>query len=221
MYFLYPTAMGLAAIVLALQVNELFPGERRPPPLWMDAQKIRTFIKTFPNSKEKTRTAEHFIPAQIHSKVSRDPKGWRDFKWEMTKEETGKLGAKPFRDKEGTRRFGLPEVELLPGKRFWVDLGFYSHINLAHILINMEMDGTCATKEYEQFLLELRNRYGTEKESKNLDYPNAWFLSHVWVMGTTKIALNHSCNRPGALSNKSFLLSLRYERRRTMEIWNP
>ena len=149
-----------------------------------------------------------------------EPKGWRDFKWGITIEKARQLGAKPFKDREGTGRFGLPDVELLPGKRFWVDLGFFSHIRLASLLVHMDMLGVCEKDAYKTLLQNLREKHGKEKESKNLDYPNAWFLSHTWVFGATRIELNHSCSKP-ASSNSSFLTNIQYERRRHIEFWNP
>ena len=154
------------------------------------------------------------------NKNSQDPYGWRNFKWGMTKEQAQQLGAKPFRDNRGAKRFGLADIGLFPeiryqGKRFWVDLGFYSHIGLASILIQKKAQKICAKDEYENLLKGLREEYGREKEAKDLEYPNARFLSHVWIVGFTKVALNHSCNKPSnsVFSNQSFLLSIRFESR--------
>ncbi|MEC7640935.1 MAG: hypothetical protein VYC17_02155 [Nitrospinota bacterium] len=100
--------------------------------------------------------------------VSHETKGWRQFKWGMTPEQVRQLGAETFRDSQGTKRFGLPEVDFLPGKHFWVDLGFYSHIQLAFIMISME-SLVCAENEYVALLNDLREKHGKEREAKNLD----------------------------------------------------
>ena len=149
-----------------------------------------------------------------------DPAGWRDFQWGMTKEQAQRLGAQSFQDGEDTQRFGLPEVELLPGKIFWVDLEFYSHIKLATILVHLKTQGACEQGAYETLLADLRKKYGAEKESKNLDYPNAWFLSHIWIVETTKITLKQGCNKPGSPTSSMPSTRLRYEKRMTTELWN-
>lgn len=160
------------------------------------------------------------LSQKIEVSSTSDPAGWRDFQWGMTKEQAQRLGAQSFQDREGTERFGLPEVELLPGKNFWVDLGFYSHIKLASILINLEVEGACGRDEYETLLHDLRKKYGPEKESKNLDYPNTWFLSHIWIVETTKISLKQGCNKSGRLTSSIPSTRLRYEKRTTTELWN-
>lgn len=164
--------------------------------------------------------AETLPPQKTEVARAGDPAGWRDFQWGMTQEQAQQLGAQPFQDSEGTKRFGLPQVELLPGKVFWVDLEFYSHINLATILIHMETQGACGRDAYETLLDNLRNKYGAEKESKNLDYPNAWFLSHTWIVKTTKITLKQGCSKPGSPTSSMPSTRLRYEKRMTSELWN-
>jgi len=66
-----------------------------------------------------------------------DPKGWREFQWRMTKAQAMKLGAQPFEDGEGVKRFGLSSVELLSGKTFWVDLKFFSHMGLNSVQVTL------------------------------------------------------------------------------------
>jgi hypothetical protein len=154
---------------------------------------------------------------------SPDPKGWRDFQWDMTKQQTETLGAESYLDHQGEEHFGLTDVEILTGKkRFFVDLQFFSHIGLSAILAKMKSHSICAKDEYETLLRDMRKKYGDEKETKNLDYPNAFFLSHVWVVRTTKITLHHSCNKPRSpsSSNKSFLTSIHYEKRLFIELWD-
>ncbi len=166
-------------------------------------------------------TAEKQPSAPAH--VLSDPKGWRGFQWDMTKPQAEVLGAKIISDSQGEERFGLEDVEVLPGKnRFGVDLQFFSHIGLTSILVKMQPHKICARDEYEIILNDLRVKYGDEKETKNLDYPNAFFMSHVWVAGATKITLHHSCSKPGSpsSSNKSFLTSIHYEKRLFFELWN-
>jgi len=159
--------------------------------------------------------------APPHKKVTvSDPAGWRDFKWGTTKEQTQQLGALSFLDGEGTERFGLPQVELLPGKTFWVDLEFFSHINLATILIHLETRGVCGQDAYEILLEDLRKKYGPEKESKTLDYPNAFFLSHTWIVRTTKITLKQGCKKPGSPNTSMPTTRLRFEKRMTIELWD-
>ena len=157
---------------------------------------------------------------KIETASASDPAGWRDFHWGMTKEQTQQLGAQSFQDGEGTERFGLPKMELLPGKIFWLDLGFYTHIKLASILIHLKTQGACGQDTYESLLHDLRIKYGPEKESKNLDYPNTWFSSHIWIVETTKITLKQGCNKPGGSTSSIPSTRLRYEKRMTSELWN-
>ena len=155
-------------------------------------------------------------PAQIL-----DPKGWRNFQWDMTKQQAGTLGAKIFLDNQGEEQFGLADVEILPGKNhFRVDLQFFSHIGLSAVLVKMQPHKICATDEYETLLHDLRKKYGDEKETKKLDYPNAFFLSHIWIVRTSKITLHHSCNKRSSSSKKSFLTSIHYEKRLFIELWD-
>ncbi len=163
------------------------------------------------------------VPSVLPAQVSPDPKGWRDFRWDMTKQKAEELGAKTFLDGQGGQHFGLVDFELLPGKkRFSVDLQFFSHIGLSSLLVKMKSNTMCAKDEYETLLRDLREKYGKEKETKNLDYPNAFFLSHIWVVRTTKITLHHSCNksRHPSSSNNSFLTSIHYEKRLFIELWD-
>ena len=192
----YPLIVGLTALCLTVQAARVSLAE--PSEL----------------SSEKA--------VQTKSRRSLDPEGWRDFKWGMTKEEVGRFGAIPFRDSQGTERFGLPDIELLPGKHFWVDLDIFSHIQLAEIIIYMKPHRVCAGDEYQTLLRDLREKYGEEKESNNPDFPNAWFLSHVWIVHTTRIELNHACSKPGRppSSDQAFRVSIRYEKRRFIELWN-
>lgn len=150
-----------------------------------------------------------------------DPKGWRDFQWDMTKQRAGTLGAKIYLDNQGGEQFGLADVEILPGKNhFGVELQFFSHIGLSAVLVKMQPHKICAKDEYETLLRDLRKKYGDEKETKNLDYPNAYFLSHIWVVKTSKITLHHSCNKRPSSSKKSFLTSIHYEKRLFIELWD-
>ena len=160
------------------------------------------------------------LSQKIEVSSASDPAGWRNFQWGMTKEQAQRLGAQTFQDREGVERFGLPEVKLLPGKNFWVDLEFYSHIKLASILIHLKTQGACGLDAYEALLQDLRKKYGPERESKNLDYPNAWFLSHAWIVETTKITLKQGCNKPGSPTSSMPSTRLRYEKRMTIELWN-
>lgn len=163
-----------------------------------------------PIGKQPTLSAQHL-----------DPKGWRGFQWDMTKQRAGALGARVFLDNRGEEKFGLADVEILPGKNhFRVELQFFSHIGLSAILVKMQPHKVCAKDEYETFLRDLRKKYGDEKETKNLDYPNAYFLSHVWVVRTSKITLHHSCNKRPSSSQKSFLTSIHYEKRLFIELWD-
>lgn len=167
----------------------------------------------------ENKNSEYLLIWKVIKNIN-DPSGWRNFKWGMSEKQTIKLGAKPFRDNRGKKRFGLANIELFPeirfeGNQFWVDLGFYSHIGLASILIKKKAHRFCLKKEYEIILKNLREEYGAEKEEKDLEYPNVRFLSHIWVIGFTKIQLNHSCAKRNNLasSSKSFLLSILFERR--------
>jgi len=160
---------------------------------------------------------------QAPARISPDPHGWRDFQWDMTKQQAQELGAETFLDSHGQEHFGFKDVEILTGKnRFRVDLQFFSHIGLSAVLVKMKKHSVCAREEYETLLRDLREKYGDEKETKKLDYPNVFFLSHSWIVRTTKITLHHSCNkRPSSSSsNKSFLTSVHYEKRLFVEFWD-
>ena len=60
--------------------------------------------------------AQSLFGKDLMSYASRDPHGWQNFKWGMSKEDTVKFGAKVFKDESGIKRFGLPKLEFLPGK---------------------------------------------------------------------------------------------------------
>ena len=76
--------------------------------------------------------------------ASRDSHGWQNFKWGMSKEATVKLGARLFKDENGINRFGLPKLELLSGKSFWMDLKFYfTDTQLVYIEFNRLTTDTC------------------------------------------------------------------------------
>jgi len=149
-----------------------------------------------------------------------DPKGWREFQWRMTKAQAVKLGAQPFEDGQGIKRFGLPRVELLSGKTFWVDLKFFSHMGLNSVRVTLAPHEKCAREVYETFLNDFRERYRKEKESRNLDYPNARYFSHDWIVGTTKIVLHHGCPKPGKITATQPTTHIWYEKRRHTEPWN-
>lgn len=161
-------------------------------------------------------------PPKEEIKQGADPKGWREFQWGLTKEEARLLGAESFVNSRGEKSFGLREMEILPGAKFWVDLGFYSHMRLAWIGIEMYPEDSCGRAKYEALLEDFRNRYGAEKESNDLDYPNAWYLSHIWIAGYTKIELHQSCAKPNRTSSShpSNLTKIYLEKRRTIELWN-
>ena len=149
-----------------------------------------------------------------------DPKGWRDFQWRMTQPQAAQAGAEPFVDPAGEKRFGLPEVELLPGKTFWVHLGFYSHMGLNSVLVTLAPQPDCAQEVYQTFLKAFRERYGKELESRNLDFPNARYQSHDWVVGSTKIVLHHGCPKPGKITATQPTTHIWYEKHRHIELWN-
>jgi len=154
------------------------------------------------------------------TQVSADPTGWRDFQWDMTKQRAGELGASLLLDGHNEEHFGLADVDILPGKKhFRVYLQFFSHIGLSGILVKMQEHTKCAEEEYLTLLRDLKEKYGDEKETKNLNYPNAFLLSHIWIVRTTKITLHHSCSKPRkSSSNKSFLTSIHYEKRLFIEL---
>ncbi len=154
------------------------------------------------------------------TQVSHDPKGWQDFQWDMTQQRAGEFGARKLLDGQNEEHFGLADVNILPGKKhFRVYLQFFSHIGLSGILIKMKEHVICAEEEYLTLLRDLRGKYGDEKETKNLNYPNAFFLSHIWIVRTTKITLHHSCSKSRkSSSNKSFLTSIHYEKRLFIEL---
>ena len=158
----------------------------------------------------------------LNSYASRDPHGWQDFKWGMSKEDTMKFGARLFKDESEIKRFGLPKLELLPGKPFWMDLKFYfSDTQLVYIELNRFTPDTCPQKGYDTLLKQLQGQFGAEKESKDLEYPNSKLSSHVWVVGTTKTKLIRHCTKEGkAVSVPVYSMSVIYERRNEVEPWN-
>ncbi|MDH5764220.1 MAG: hypothetical protein OEZ51_14710 [Nitrospinota bacterium] len=85
-----------------------------------------------------------------------DPKGWRQFHWQMTQAGAAQAGAEPFVDAAGERRFGLPSVELLPGKTFRVRLEFFSSMGLNAVRVTLAPHEKCATDVYETFLNNFR-----------------------------------------------------------------
>ena len=156
------------------------------------------------------------------SYTSRDPHGWQNFNWGMSKEDTVKFGAKLFKDESGIERFGLPKLELLPGKYFWVDPKFYfTDTQLVYIKLNRSTPDTCPQKAFDTLLKELQDQFGTEKESKNLEYPNSELSSHVWAVGTTKTKLIRLCSKEGkTVIVPVHSMSVIYERRNEIEPWN-
>ena len=166
--------------------------------------------------------AQSLFGKDLMSYASRDPHGWQNFKWGMSKEDTVKFGAKVFKDESGIKRFGLPKLEFLPGKSFWMDLKFYfTDTQLVYIELNRSTPNTCPHKEFGTLVKQLRDQFGTEKESKNIVYPYSKLSSHVWVVGTTKTKLIRHCSK----ENKAALVpvystSVIYERRSEVEPWN-
>ena len=149
-----------------------------------------------------------------------DPKGWRDFKWGMTQQQAAQAGAVPFVDSAGEKRFGLSSVEVLPGKTFQVRLEFFSHMGLNAVRVTLSPHTECAQEVYKTFLNDFRERYGKEKESRNLDYPNARYQSHDWIAGTTKVVLHHGCPKPGKTTATQPTTHIWYEKRMEFEPWN-
>ena len=140
----------------------------------------------------------------------------------MSKEATVRLGARLFKDENGINRFGLPKLELLSGKSFWMDLKFYfTETQLVHIELNRLTTDTCPQKEFDTLLKQLKKQCGTEKESKNLEYPNSKLSSRVWAVGTTKTKLIRLCSKERkALLVPVHSVSVIYERRNEIEPWN-
>ena len=149
-----------------------------------------------------------------------DPKGWGPFLWQMTKTKATELGAEPFVDAAGDKRFGLPSVELLPGKMFRVRLEFFSHMGLNAVRVTLAPHEKCATDVYETFLNDLRKTYGKEMETRDLTYPNTYYKSHDWIVGSTKIVLHHGCPKPGKITASTPTTHIWYEKRMEFEPWN-
>jgi hypothetical protein len=149
-----------------------------------------------------------------------DPKGWDPFQWRMTKARATELGAEPFVDAAGDKRFGLPSVELLPGKTFRVRLEFFSHMGLNAVRVTLAPQPECATDVYESFLNDLRKTYGKEMETRDLTYPNTYYKSHDWIVGSTKIVLHHGCPIPGKITASIPTTHIWYEKRLEFEPWN-
>lgn len=149
-----------------------------------------------------------------------DPKGWGPFQWRMTQQQAAQKGAVPFVDSAGDKRFGLPSVELLPGKNFQVRLEFFSSMGLNAVRVTLTPQTECATDVYEKFLKDLRKTYGKEMETRDLTYPNAYYKSHDWIVGSTKIVLHHGCPKPGKLTATQPTTHIWYEKRMEFEPWN-
>ncbi len=78
----------------------------------------------------------------------------------------------------------------------------------------------CAQGVYETFLNDFREHYGREMESRNLDFPNARYQSHDWIVGSTKIVLHHGCPKPGRPTASQPTTHIWYEKRMEFEPWN-
>ncbi len=149
-----------------------------------------------------------------------DPKGWHQFQWRMTKAKTMELGAQAFVDAAGEQHFGLPSVELLPGKTFQVQLEFFSAMGLHSVRVTLTPQPECATDVYETFLKDLLETYGKEMETRDITYPNARYQSHDWIVGTTKIVLHHGCPKLGRPAPSQPTTHIWYEKRMEFEPWN-
>jgi hypothetical protein len=149
-----------------------------------------------------------------------DPKGWHQFQWRMTKARAKVLGAEPFVDAAGKKQFGLPSVELLPGKTFQVQLEFFSSMGLHSVRVTLIPQAECATDVYETFLKDFRETHGKEMETRDITYPNARYQSHDWIVGTTKIVLHHGCPKPGQPTTSPPTTHIWYEKRMEFEPWN-
>jgi hypothetical protein len=149
-----------------------------------------------------------------------DPKGWGPFQWRMTKAKAAQAGAVPFVDAAGDKRFGLPSVELLPGKIFRVRLEFFSHMGLNAVRVTLTPQSECAADVYETLLKDFRETHGKEMETRDLTYPNSIYQSHDWIVGTTKIVLHHGCPKPGHATASQPTTHIWYEKRMEFEPWN-
>jgi hypothetical protein len=149
-----------------------------------------------------------------------DPKGWHQFQWRMTKVQAAELGAEPFVDSAGEQQFGLPSVELLPGKKFQVQLEFFSSMGLHSVRVTLTPQAECATDVYEMLLKNFRETHGKAMETRDLTYPNTRYQSHDWIVGTTKIVLHHGCPIPGHPVASPPTTHIWYEKRMEFEPWN-
>jgi hypothetical protein len=159
-------------------------------------------------------------PAKPKTFKGSDPKGWGQFHWQMTKKQAAELGAKPFVDSAGEQRFGLPSVELLGDKKFRVRLEFFSHMGLNAVRVTLAPQSECARDVYETLLNDFRETHGKEMETRDITYPNAYYKSHDWIVGTTKIVLHHGCPKPGAITASQPTTHIWYEKRLEYEPWN-
>lgn len=149
-----------------------------------------------------------------------DPKGWGQFYWQMTKQQAEQLGAAPFVDGAGEKCFGLSEVELLGDKKFQVCLKFFSHMGLNAVRVSLAPHTECAKDVYETLLNDFRETHGKEMESRDLTYPNAYYKSHDWIIGSTKLVLHHGCPKPGTTTATQPTTHIWYEKRLEYEPWN-
>jgi len=138
----------------------------------------------------------------------------------MTQSQAEKLGARPFTDVEGEQCLGLSDVELLNGKKFQVCLKFFSHMGLHAVRVTLSPQYECAPDIYETFLNDFRETHGIEMESRDLTYPNLYYKSHDWIVGTTKIVLHHGCPNPGTTTATKPTTHIWYEKRMEYEPWN-
>lgn len=159
-------------------------------------------------------------PAMPKTFKGSDPKGWGQFHWQMTKQQAAQLGAEPFVDAAGEQQFGLPSVELLAGRKFEVRLEFFSHMGLNSVRVTLAPQPECAQEVYETLLDDFRETHGKEMESRDLTYPNSYYKSHDWIVGTTKIVLHHGCPKPGKLTATQPTTHIWYEKRMEFEPWN-
>ena len=103
-----------------------------------------------------------------------------------------------------------------------MDLKFYfTDTQLVYIEFNRLTTDTCPQKEFDALLKQLQRQFGTERESKDLEYPNSKLSSRVWAVGTTKTKLIRHCSKERkAVFVPDYSVSVIYERRNEVEPWN-
>jgi hypothetical protein len=75
-------------------------------------------------------------------------------------------------------------------------------------------------KGWRQFQWQMPKAKAKELGARDLTYPNAYYKSHDWIVGSTKIVLHHGCPKPGKPTASQPTTHIWYEKRLEFEPWN-